>query len=100
VRVPDWWRANRPPRPVVSVKVGDRAKSKLGADALLDFSVGVTLDGQTLTEAELQSILESSGGLVPLKGKWVEVDREKLAEALRHWKSVERQARGGGITFF
>jgi hypothetical protein len=100
VRVPDWWKASRPPRPVVSVKVGDRAKSKLGADALLDFSVGVTLDGQPLTEDELQSILQSAGGLISLRGKWIEVDRDKLAEALKHWKKVEREARGGGISFF
>lgn len=100
VRVPDWWKATRPPRPVVSVKVGDRAKSKLGADALLDFSVRVTLDGQPLTEDELQAILQSAGGLISLRGKWIEVDRDKLAEALKHWKKVEREARGGGISFF
>ena len=100
VRVPDWWKAARPPRPVVSVKVGDRVKSKLGVDALLDFSVNVTLDGQPLSDDELQSILQSSGGLVSLRGKWVEVDREKLAEALKHWKQVEREARGGGFSFY
>jgi superfamily II DNA or RNA helicase len=100
VRVPDWWKAARPPRPVVSVKVGDGAKSKLGVAALLDFSANVTLDGEFLSEQELQAILESSGGLISLKGKWVEVDRDKLNEALKHWKKIERQARDGGITFF
>ena len=100
VRVPDWWKPARPPRPVVSVKVGEAAKSKLGADALLDFSVGVALDGAPLSEVELRELLQGPGGLVPLKGRWVEVDREKLDAALRHWKKVEREARGGGITFF
>jgi superfamily II DNA or RNA helicase len=98
VRVPDWWKAARPPRPVVSVRVGDKAR--IGADALLDFSVGVTFDGQPLDEKELHGILESSGGLVSLKGKWVELDRDKLAQALQHWKNVERAASGGGISFF
>jgi len=100
VRVPDWWKAAHPPRPRVSVRIGDAAKSKLGADALLDFSVGVTLEGERLTEAELHALLSSSGGLVPMRGRWVEVDREKLQEALDHWKKVERDARGGGISFF
>ena len=100
VRVPDWWKARRPSRAMVSVKIGDKRKNKLGADAMLDFSVGVTVDGQPLTEAELQAILTSSGGLVPLRGQWVEVDREKLAEALNHWKTVEQQARHEGISFF
>ena len=56
--------------------------------------------GEPLSETELQAILQSSGGLVSLRGKWVEVDRDKLAEALKHWKHVEREARGGGISFF
>lgn len=100
VRIPDWWKPNRPNRPIVSVKIGDAAKSKLGADALLDFSVGVTVDGQTINEADLQALLESENGLVRLRGKWIEVDREKLSAALDHWKKVEREAHGGGISFF
>lgn len=98
VRVPDWWKASRPPRPVVSVIVGN--KTKISADALLDFSVAVTFDGQPLDEKELRTILESSGGLVSLKGKWVELDRDKLAEALKQWKNVEHTAQNGGISFF
>ena len=100
VRVPDWWKSNHPPRPVVNVKIDARKRSTLSASALLDFSVDVTLDGEPLTEAELQQLLESVGGLVALKGKWVEVDREKLAEALQHWKKVERDTRESGLTFF
>src|ERR1700733_445190 len=54
VHVPDWWKAARPPRPVVSVTVGERAKGNLGVGALLDFSVRVALDGEQLDENELQ----------------------------------------------
>jgi hypothetical protein len=100
VRVPDWWRATKPPRPTVSVTVGGRPKSKLGVDALLDFSVNVTLDGERLTEADLQRLLASDGGLVSLRGRWVEVDKDKLAAALTHWKAIEREAKGGGVSFF
>jgi hypothetical protein len=99
VRVPDWWKAARPPRPVVSVKVGEHT-TKLGTGALLDFSVQTVLDGEPLDEKELQQILGSSVGLVNLKGKWVEVDRDKLAEALKHWKNVERRSGDGVLTFF
>lgn len=100
VRVPDWWKPARPPRPVVSVKIGEKAKSKVGAEALLDFSVNLALDGEVLSPEEMQEILQSTGGLVSLRGKWVEVDRDRLAEALNHWKKVEREAGGGGISFF
>jgi len=100
VRVPDWWKAAHPPRPVVSVKIGQQLKGRLGVDALLDFSVGAVLDGDALDAQELEKLLGSESGLVLMRGKWVEVDREKLAEALKQWKKVEREARDGGLTFF
>jgi non-specific serine/threonine protein kinase len=100
VRVPDWWKAKRPPRPVVNATIGQRKGSALSAESLLDYSVGMCLDGQALTDAEIQSLLSAGDGLVRLKGQWVEVDREKLSAALEHWKQVEAQVRDGGLTFF
>jgi hypothetical protein len=100
VRVPDWWSARTPPRPRVSVKVDSRNSVGLSADAMLQFSVGVSLGGEDLSPEEVAQLLEASGGLVPLRGKWVEVDREKLAEALQHWKTVEKDVRREGISFF
>ena len=100
VRVPDWWKAKRPPRPVVNATIGQRKCSVLSADSLLDYSVGVCLDGAALTDEEIQSLLSAGDGLVRLKGQWVEVDREKLSAALEHWKQVEAQVKGGGLTFF
>ena len=100
VRVPDWWKAKRPPRPVVNATIGKRKGSVLSADSLLDYSVGVCLDGQPLSDEEIQSLLSAGEGLVRLKGQWVEVDREKLSAALEHWKQVEAQVKGGGLTFF
>jgi non-specific serine/threonine protein kinase len=100
VRVPDWWKAAHPPRPVVSVKIGQQMNGKLGVDALLDFSVRAVLDGDALDAQEIEQLLGSESGLVLLRGKWVEVDREKLAEALKQWKTVEREARDSGLTFF
>jgi hypothetical protein len=99
VRVPDWWKPQRPPRPTVNVKIGEHGVV-LGADSLLDFSVAVALDGEPLSDEELQSLLNSHDEFVSLKGRWVEVDREKLSAALKHWKRVEKEARDGGISFF
>jgi non-specific serine/threonine protein kinase len=100
VRVPDWWKPKHPPRPVVHVQVDRRKGSGLGADGLLDFSVRVALDGEALTEAEIQQLLASTDGLVRLKGRWVEVDRTKLAEALQHWESIEKRVQRTGLSFF
>ncbi len=100
VRVPDWWHAKKPTRPRVSVKVDSKHSSSVSLDAMMQFSVGMSLDGETLTQAEIAELLDASGGLVPLRGKWVEVDPEKLKEALEHWKDVEAEVRSEGISFF
>jgi hypothetical protein len=100
VRIPDWWRPERPKRPQVSVRVGAAAAASLGATALLDFSVDMTLDGEPLTDAERKELLAAAGGLVRLRGQWVEADGEKLAAALAHWKRIERDARAGGLSFY
>ena len=100
VRVPDWWKANRPPRPVVNVKIDARKGSGLTVSSLLQFSVNVTLDGEPLTASEMETLIQSVGGLVALKGKWVEVDGDRLVEALKHWKQVEDETREGGLSFY
>ncbi|MFH0938476.1 MAG: DEAD/DEAH box helicase [Planctomycetota bacterium] len=98
VRVPDWW-SRRASRLKVSVSIGQKRQSRFNKDALLDFNVEMTLDGETLTRAEWEEILKNSESLVFLKGKWVEVDREKLTHALEHWKQVEKETAGDGISF-
>jgi SNF2 family DNA or RNA helicase len=97
VRIPDWWKAGRPPRPQVTVRIGEAKGKLLGADSLLDFKVQMSLEGEPLTESELNAILQSASGLVLLKGKWVEVDRDKLQEVLEHWKKVQSVSGSGGM---
>ena len=92
VRIPDWWKAGRPPRPQVTVRIGEAKGNLLGKDSLLDFDVQLSVEGESLTESELKAILQSASGLVLLKGKWVEVDRDKLQEVLDHWKKVQAAA--------
>ncbi len=94
VRVPDWWKSRRPPRPQVSVSIGKKAPSTLGLDAMLDFTVSVTLDGERLSPADLKILASAADGLLLLKGKWVEVDRARLDEVLAHWKKVEASSDG------
>jgi len=95
VRVPGWWSRGRPPRPRVTVKVGAGKPAGLGVEALLDFSVGLTLDGEPVTPAELRALREGGNGLRLLKGRWVEVDREKLDRLLERWREAERAAAEG-----
>ncbi len=95
VRLPDWWKSGRPSRPAVQVRIGEKPKSRLDAETLLDFHFEAVLDGEPLTPEEIKAILDSGENLVQLKGKWVEVDREKLNEALDHWRKVQKHSEDG-----
>ncbi len=99
VRMPATWRAGRPSRPQVKATVGAQAPSALGTAALLDFRMGVTLDGQELTQAEVKEILAGADGLALIRGQWVEVDRERLERMMGRFQDAERLAAGGGLSF-
>jgi non-specific serine/threonine protein kinase len=98
VRMPATWQANRPPRPQVTAKVGGKVLSGVGQDALLDFRMEVTLDGETLTAAEVRELLAKSDGLALVRGRWVEVDRERLSRMMEYFGQVERTAAESGLS--
>ena len=95
VRLPNWWK-KKSRRPQVAVTIGEKKKSTLGINALLDFHLDVVVDGQRLTRKEIAALLAGEDGLVMLRGQWVEVDREKLQQALAHWEALEQH---GSIPF-
>ncbi|MEO5659104.1 MAG: SNF2 helicase-associated domain-containing protein, partial [Polaromonas sp.] len=97
VRAPGAWRAGRPARPVVKASVGTRAPSLLGKDALLDFNMTVSLDGEGLSTAELDALLQGGDGLQLIRGRWVEVDKKSLSRMLERFKAIEQVAADGGL---
>ncbi len=99
VRTPAAWHGNRPSRPQVTATVGGKRPSTLGHDALLDFRMEVTLDGESLTAKEMRELLSHSHELALIRGRWVEVDRPRLERMIAQFKAVERLAADGGITF-
>ena len=96
VRVPAW---GRPVRPKVKVTVGAAKPAGVGLDALMDFHAELTLDGEPVSEAEWKAITSGSESLVQIRGRWVEVDREKIDEVLAHWTSLEKARIEGGVSF-
>jgi len=90
VRLPNWWSARRPVGPQVNVRIGSRPQSALAMDSLLDFQAELTLDGESLTEAEREQLLQGTDGLVLLRGKWVQANRQQLEQALSHWRELAK----------
>lgn len=95
VRMPKTWAADRPARPKVSATVGSQNPSLLGMDALLDFHMAVTLDGEPLTPAEIQQLLAASNGLQWIRGQWVEVDRDRLSQLISQFQGIQEAAVDG-----
>jgi superfamily II DNA or RNA helicase len=94
VRVPDWWKGGRPARPQVNIRIGEKPTSLLGLEGLMDFSVEVALEGERLTTAECRRLMTAKEGLILLKGKWVEIDRDRLSQVLAHWQRIEKDENG------
>jgi len=97
VRLPDWWRKR--PRPKVQVQIGSKTGTTLSAQALLDFRVQLTLNGALLTSDEIAALTATCNGLAFVRGQWVEVDGEKLRQALAHWEKVRDGAGADGLSF-
>ncbi len=99
VRMPASWRTGRPARAQVKATLGTALPSKLGTDALLDFRMDVTLEGESLSASEIAELLAQSDGLAMIRGHWVEVDSTKLAATLEHFEAVEQAAAMDGLSF-
>jgi SNF2 family DNA or RNA helicase len=52
-----------------------------------------------LTAAEIKKLLASSDGLHFVRGRWVELNRDKLSRMLDQFRAVERTAAGNGLSF-
>jgi superfamily II DNA or RNA helicase len=99
VRMPAAWRANRPPRPKVTGTIGARPPSAVGLDGLLDFRMGVSLDGEPLTGDEIATLLAGTEDLVLLRGQWVEVDRARFERTMQRFRAAEDLAARDGMSF-
>ncbi|OGV32503.1 MAG: hypothetical protein A2020_11965 [Lentisphaerae bacterium GWF2_45_14] len=95
VRIANIWKTSKPSKVQVSVNIDLKKGQKLGINALLDFSFRTSLNGMELTKEELQELFDSDGGLVRIKGQWVEAEPEKIRQLLEQWEDAGRAADAG-----
>lgn len=79
--------------------IGEKKPSMLGLDAVLDFDVAAALGDARLSPEDVEAVMAAGDGLVLFKGKWVELDRARLQEAIVHRDSLRRDVGEGGISF-
>jgi non-specific serine/threonine protein kinase len=86
-RMPDWWK-KKSAGIKMSVSIGGKEPAQLGLDALIQCKPGLTLDGEELSKEEVEALMSQMAGLSFLKGKWVEVNHEKLKAVLAAYEKV------------
>ncbi|MCL1975949.1 MAG: DEAD/DEAH box helicase [Firmicutes bacterium] len=80
-RMPDWWK-KKSSGVKVSLNLGDQKPSQIGLEALINCQPSLLLDGEEISAEEIERLLSQTAGLSFLKGKWIEVDHEKLQSVL------------------
>ena len=93
-RIPNWWK-RRASSVQLSVKFGEKSQSLTGFDAIVSMQPELTVDGVALTQKDIERILDETSGLAQIKGKWIEVDKERLKELLNKMDEY-----GGELSFF
>jgi len=88
-RIPNWWK-NRSNSLRLSVSIGSKTPSRLGFDALVDFNARLSVGNESISVDELEKLLSATEGLAFIKGKWVEVNHEKLKETLAAYERAQR----------
>lgn len=96
-RIPNWWK-NKSDSLKIAVSVGNKAPAYLSFDALTDFNVEISLGGESISFNEAQQLLSEAEGLALIKGKWVEVDRDKLKETLKAYEQARKLMTEGGMS--
>lgn len=96
-RVPDWWR-KKTNTIRLSVTVGNNEPSKVGLDAIMDFTPTLLIGEDNLSENELKQFLSMAEGLVQYKGKWVEINKDKLTQALEAFHKFKDRSNHGEVS--
>ncbi len=93
-RIPNWWKRRSASRVQISLSFGEQGQSLVGFNSLISVQPKLTVDGVELTDEDIDKLLTETAGLSLIKGKWIEVDKDRLKDLLTKMKEY-----GGDISF-
>jgi len=99
VIVPTWWTPDGRRRAKVRLKTTSRSSkgsSSVGSghlsfDTLIAYDYQLSVDGDVVTEAEWQQLVNAKTPLVQFRGQWMELDRDKMQQMLQFWRTQQRE---------
>lgn len=80
-RVPNWWK-KKASSLSMQLKLGNERPSMFGLEGLVSLKPELSVDGVVLSKNDIMKLLAMTEGLAYLKGKWIEVDHERLKAIL------------------
>lgn len=89
-RIPNWWR-KRASALSVSIELGEKRPSMLGFETLVSMQPKLMADGVELTQEDIRRLLAQTEGLAFLKGKWIEVNHDKLRRLLDEMEQMPEE---------
>ncbi|GAB1475746.1 hypothetical protein MASR2M70_05780 [Bacillota bacterium] len=96
-RIPNWWK-NKSNTPRLTMIIGEKSPSHLGADAILSFDAQLSLGDEKLTIEEMKGLMAETDGLAFIKGKWIEIDHEKLKRIIEAYEEAGKQIERNDMT--
>lgn len=93
-RIPNWWKHQLP----TALKLDFKTGGFMSIDSLLTCIPELSIDGIPFSREEIEQLLNMSEGLAMLKGRWIEVNHERIRGLLKVLESQEKNL-GEGMTF-
>lgn len=80
-RIPNWWK-KRLSTVMMELKIGDKQPSLLGFDSIVSVVPMLSVGGVELSANDVCMLLKQTEGLAYIKGRWIEVNHERLNRLL------------------
>ena len=96
-RIPNWWN-QRNKSTTIEIDIEQKKKDGFGyfnICNLIGFSPKMKYQGIDITKNEIEELLIKTEGLSVIKGKWIEIDKNKLKKLLEEYEMIK----GDGSSF-
>ena len=90
-RIPNWWN-QRSKSTSIEVDIEQKKKDGFGyfnIGNLIGFSPKMKYQGIEITQEEIEELLVKTEGLSVIKGKWIEIDKNKLKKLLDEYEIIK-----------